>query len=492
MDGSSNTVVNTGVSRALDRLVESGELSVVVLDANLVAIEKRGVLTEAVPLGIPIDEGLTYLAGLAPDLLNLQDEPDAAFLLANVGITGATKVNIEAFWQAEERRYCLLVHRLGLRTAPEAEIVKQIKYRRIVEQHLQQARQALAMQAALIESIAECAPVALAVVDSQLVYAFATRAWHDLFSLGPEALTGRSLTEAPSRMACLAREDLDSALAGRSVLCRDATIESAGASRRIRYCIAPWHRSGGAAQGLLMVAIELTELLEQVKSLEHDVARLQAANRALDDFVAIAAHDLEAPRRAIDRALATQDAEMLAEIAGHTARLGDLLRDLLAYAQLAGERAAPEMVDIGAVAHSALSLAEHSHQFKLLSRPDVMRIVTDRVLLETIVRNLVTNAVRHHDAKSGMIEVRLDDQGHAWRLSVADDGPGIAARDRLQVFEPFRQIDARSTSGGAGLGLFLVATAARRLGGEVTIEERPDDRRGAVFAVVWPKSPKAS
>jgi hypothetical protein len=40
--------------------------------------------------------------------------------------------------------------------------------------------------------------------------------------------------------------------------------------------------------------------------------------------------------------------------------------------------------------------------------------------------------------------------------------------------------------------LFLVATAARRLGGEVTIEERLDDRRGAVFAVVWPKSPKAS
>jgi signal transduction histidine kinase len=241
-----------------------------------------------------------------------------------------------------------------------------------------------------------------------------------------------------------------------------------------------------------MVAFELTELLEHVNSLEHDVARLQAANRALDDFVAIAAHDLEAPRRAIDRALARQDAGMLAEIAGHSARLGDLLRDLLAYAQLAGERAAPEMVDIGAVAHSALSLAEHSHQFRLLRRPDVMRIVTDRVPLETIVRNLVTNAVRHHDAKSGMIEVRLDDQGHAWRLSVADDGPGIAARDRLRVFEPFHQIDARSTSGGAGLGLFLVATAARRLGGEVTIEERLDDRRGAVFAVVWPKSPKAS
>ena len=104
--------------------------------------------------------------------------------------------------------------------------------------------------------------------------------------------------------------------------------------------------------------------------------------------------------------------------------------------------------------------------------------------LEIALRNLLANAVRHHDLATGTITLGLESDDKIWRLTVTDDGPGIPESERERIFEPFRRLSA--TPGGAGLGLSLVATAARRLGGAAEILNTRTSR-GTTVLLTWPR-----
>lgn len=482
---------SAGIDGALTRLIEAGLISVLLLDEMLVVIARRGVLAKAVPSGVAIDEALPYLAGMAPDLLNLQDEPEAVFLLANVGLAGAAeteKINIEAFWQPADRRYCLLLHRLGLRTGPETEIMKQIKSRRIAEQHLQQTRRDLSARQWLVESLDQGAPVALAVFDPGLAYRFATRAWRELFGLGPEPVSGVLASASPLVAAFVNAERLRPVLAGRTLRDEDAP----GSPGLVRWSAAPALKGEGATQGIVVVAFNRTDAQDEIARLTRQVGALEARNRALDEFVATIAHDLEAPRRAIDRAVAEPGPRTLAEIAEHSERQRRMLADLLEHAHAAMELAVLEPIDLNRLASEALNLTGRAEAFQIVCRPESARLTADRVPIETILRNLIANAVRHHDRDSGLIELTLLDAGEDWRLSIADDGPGIPESERMLMLEPFRRSERSAGTDGSGLGLALVATAVRRLGGSIQVEASSNGGRGAMFTIVWPKAPVTS
>ena len=63
-----------------------------------------------------------------------------------------------------------------------------------------------------------------------------------------------------------------------------------------------------------------------------------------------------------------------------------------------------------------------------------------RTPLETVLRNLLANAVRHHDRGGGAIDVRARMEGAFYVISVTDDGPGIAPADHVRIFKPFQTL----------------------------------------------------
>ena len=106
--------------------------------------------------------------------------------------------------------------------------------------------------------------------------------------------------------------------------------------------------------------------------------------------------------------------------------------------------------------------------------------------MASVVRNLVDNAVRH---ANGQVKVSLGEVGtHLVRLSVDDDGPGVAVDDREKVFERFARLqEGRSRdAGGSGLGLALTRRIVESYGGRVFIETSP--LGGASFVVELPAS----
>jgi signal transduction histidine kinase len=157
------------------------------------------------------------------------------------------------------------------------------------------------------------------------------------------------------------------------------------------------------------------------------------------------------------------------------ARAARLVTQLLALATLEADvKSRLTCVDLADLVRDCVAL----HAAEAASRDielsyhgrDSLRSWCNGPAIETILHNLVSNAIRH-GKPGGQVEVSLDRETVRCVLSVSDDGPGIEEVDRLQVFERFWRgaAAAGSATPGSGLGLAIVVAAARQIGGHVEL-----------------------
>jgi signal transduction histidine kinase len=120
-----------------------------------------------------------------------------------------------------------------------------------------------------------------------------------------------------------------------------------------------------------------------------------------------------------------------------------------------------------------------------LSLPQSLRGEWDRLAIEQVVANLVSNAIKY--GQGSPIDISLHEVHGKAMLAVRDRGPGIAEQDQQRIFERFQQ--ALGTPGkrsGFGIGLWLVRSLVEAHGGSVAVHSRPGE--GATFTVSLPLS----
>jgi heavy metal sensor kinase len=229
--------------------------------------------------------------------------------------------------------------------------------------------------------------------------------------------------------------------------------------------------------------------------------RLETAFAGLQRFTADAAHELRAPlalmRAQVDVVLRrdrTSDEyrashRALLEEIERLSRMADQLL-LLARADAGVLQARTEEVDLPELLESIVERwrpAAMARDVRLDSDlPLEGDLRADPELLRRLFDNLLDNALRHTPAHGSVLLSASTDDG-AWRIAVADTGPGVAPELRPHLFERFARADpARGReTGGAGLGLSLSAAIAGVHGGSIAVEEARAGR-GARFVVVLP------
>jgi signal transduction histidine kinase len=238
---------------------------------------------------------------------------------------------------------------------------------------------------------------------------------------------------------------------------------------------------------------EIGRLAETMNAM---LGRLEAAQVRQRQFVSDASHELRSPVTAIRSDLEVAlhegaDAEWPAvarAVLGEEARLERLLDDLLMLAATdeAAEPPPATPVDVAALAGEE---AARSRAVPVRVRAPVEGDDGDGVLvlgaahqIARVVTNLVDNAARHARSTVEVAVTPVPSSGIV-RLTVDDDGPGIAPGDRERVFERFTRLDeARARrDGGAGLGLAVVRSIVTRHRGRVWVEDAP--LGGARFVV---------
>ncbi|MFE0020143.1 sensor histidine kinase [Amycolatopsis sp. NPDC059021] len=236
----------------------------------------------------------------------------------------------------------------------------------------------------------------------------------------------------------------------------------------------------GLAGAFNAMAQRLGESIDQLRMKEQQQRR----------FVADVAHDLRTPLAsmiAATESLHSTDAgdrERSAELLGtQVRRLSRLVEDLLEMSRFDAGAAdfRPETVDLEALAHDAIALSAPDLEIPVRVSGDAV-ITGDPRRLHTIVRNLVTNAVRH-GAPPVVVTVDGTAPGHA-RVLVADSGPGLPPDLAPFVFDRFVRGDrARGETEGSGLGLAIAHENAVLHGGRLEVTGPP----GTVFVLTVPR-----
>nr|WP_250156596.1 CHASE domain-containing protein [Vibrio alginolyticus] len=241
-----------------------------------------------------------------------------------------------------------------------------------------------------------------------------------------------------------------------------------------------------------------TDKLETVtKDLQVRNQALQEANRELDQFAYVASHDLKAPLRGISQ-LVTWLIEELSEfltpqteqyaslLSNRVQRLEKLLDDLLAYSRVGRKPGQLGRFNLEQYCEETLELISPQRKISLVCHNHIGEFETLTTPLELILRNLISNAVKHHHKEIGTIYVSGEDIGDMYQFVVEDDGPGIPEQFRERVFELFHTLQPRDTVEGSGLGLSIIKKVLDLYSCHYSIDS--SSLGGCAFRFSWPKN----
>jgi Na+/proline symporter/nitrogen-specific signal transduction histidine kinase len=268
---------------------------------------------------------------------------------------------------------------------------------------------------------------------------------------------------------------------------------------------------------LMRMLDETSQVIEYSRQLEQKSAELQRTSAALrtaneklleldrlkDDFLSTVTHELRTPLTSV-RAFAEilydnpdieaeQRQEFLHLIIKESERLTRLINQVLDMAKIeAGEIDWKiEPVDLTAIVEEAIATTGQLFRAKDVAlethlAEGLPAVPGDHDRLMQVVLNLLSNAVKFTPGETGRVVVRVEPSDDGIRVSVADNGPGIARKDAAIVFDKFRQVGNTMTEKpqGTGLGLAICKRIVEHLGGRIWVDSEVG--RGSTFAFVIP------
>jgi signal transduction histidine kinase len=258
---------------------------------------------------------------------------------------------------------------------------------------------------------------------------------------------------------------------------------------------------GTDRRGLGIIGLDVTK----IKRAE---AELRDALRVRDEFLSIASHELKTPLTAIQ--LSIQNQARMLRAAGSGAPLGRLARssEILSKEIRRLSALVDNLLDVSRISAGKLMLSPEPTNFSVLVREVLLRempvlnragikltleiedgiaLELDRLRLDQVVTNLVSNAVKY--APGSGLGVCLRRDGETIRLDVCDGGPGLAPGDEIKIFSRFERAAASATSiQGLGLGLYISRQIIEAHGGLITVANGSEI--GACFTIALPLQAK--
>lgn len=258
-----------------------------------------------------------------------------------------------------------------------------------------------------------------------------------------------------------------------------------------------------------LVEVPVDRARDEVGDLARTLAtmqeRLREQEEARRSFVATASHELRTPLTSLDGMLELLDDDLrydqpdladaralLDRARAQSRRLGRLAADLLDLSRLdAKVDLRSEPVELGELSRAVLAefelgTADRQVNTRLQDQDGAVWALGDPGSIARILRILLDNALRVSPPGSEL-RVALESQDNV-RLTVSDEGPGVAPEEREQIFRRFHR--GRDTRGqaGFGLGLAIGRELADRMGGELVLEES-EPGTGARFTLTLPSAP---
>jgi signal transduction histidine kinase len=246
---------------------------------------------------------------------------------------------------------------------------------------------------------------------------------------------------------------------------------------------------------------ELKTLSESLNSmsntLDQSFKELNSKNYELDQFAYVVSHDLKAPLRGIDNITKwmiedhghdiTPDLRSNIElIKGRTHRLENMINGLLEYARIGKMRKGVELVDTDKMVRELVSVLV-PHSFKVTIEGEMPVLKAEKIRLEQVFSNLISNAYKHNNQPEGRIIIKSADAGQFYEFTISDNGPGIKKEYFEKIFIIFQTLQERDAFESTGVGLAIVKKIINEQKAEIRVESELG--KGTSFIFTWPKQP---
>jgi signal transduction histidine kinase len=245
------------------------------------------------------------------------------------------------------------------------------------------------------------------------------------------------------------------------------------------------------------------ELSQLTRSLNHmarvlseNIRLLQRKNEELDQFAHIVSHDLKAPLRGIDNVITWIEEDHSTElppkireyiqlIKGRLLRAENMIRGILLYARVGKETPEKEEINLDDFFKDIIENLALRPGLQLEVQKNLPRIFAEKIPLQQVLSNLISNAIKYHDKAEGHIKVYVKDAGDHYNFIVEDDGPGISKNYHEKIFAIFQTLQDRDSFESTGVGLAIVKKILDDRKQKMTLTSEPG--KGSIFSFTWKK-----
>lgn len=240
-----------------------------------------------------------------------------------------------------------------------------------------------------------------------------------------------------------------------------------------------------------MVLVSLLDITKR-KRLEQE---LRETNTNLEEFTYVASHDLRSPLRGIADLLEWVKEDLGADIQPDVIknldridvriqRMEQLIDNLLTYARAGKVESITQDINVNTLLDNIFELLEVPNGMTITRNINVEHFTSAWTPLETVMRNLISNAIKHHDQDTGSIAIGCVAENNLCHFTICDDGPGIPEAAFSRIFRLFQTVTSNERS-GTGIGLSVSRRLVETHGGRISVEANKH-QRGVTFNVWWP------
>jgi signal transduction histidine kinase len=215
----------------------------------------------------------------------------------------------------------------------------------------------------------------------------------------------------------------------------------------------------------------------------------------------VTSHDLKAPLRAIanlsewieedlEDKLDEDTRHQMNLLRGRVHRMENLINGLLQYSRVGRVKQKPERVNVNQLLAEVIDSLAPPAEFTINIIGEMPTLITERLPLQQVFSNLISNGIKHHDRVDGKLEIAVKDLGEFYQFTVTDDGPGIAPEYQEKVFTIFQTLKARDQAENTGIGLSIIKKTVETQGGTIQLDSQVG--QGASFRFTWKKNPNHS
>jgi PAS domain S-box-containing protein len=251
-------------------------------------------------------------------------------------------------------------------------------------------------------------------------------------------------------------------------------------------------------EGLIVYFKDITKKKHSEEKILEYTHQLEKVNNELDQFVYRTSHDLRAPLVSILGLISIyrmeneerKREEYLDMMVRSINKLDTFIQDIIYYSKNTRTEIIPQRVDFKTLFEETIDnfkFMEEAReiQFILPDKYPKIEFCTDINRLSVILNNFISNAIRYRDPNKNQLFVKIALDiipGNTVRLSIEDNGLGIAEKDQERIFEMFYRANQNAT--GSGLGLYIVSENLKKINGTIIVKSKIG--KGTTFIVDLP------